>query len=557
MKSNNKLVICSAAMAATLMVSGLAAGQALATGRADITLNAAEGSTLVGHTFDVYRIGGYYDVVVSDDTVASFGVRGDDASNAWAADAISDYNQTTEEDIDIPLGFDAAGAIASLSDYGDALQVRAAAKALAESSRRPAAVATVQGSGSQAVIDVEEGYYLVVDSEGAPMLIGTTIQGMNLKDTALGAATIKSKSLTVDKKIGADAGSLKDDGSHTVGSTVTQTITTSVPNSRLGGALAWKITDTPTGMAYVKGSLAAALQDGTDVTSLLKVYDTAGAKVTGDATLVDALGQRTDPDLTVPEGGFVIDAKPLMQTHPDRQVTITYQAKITGHDAENTARITTVFADGADTTPVEDEDESTNSDHGFQLDKTSLDDKSLKVNGAGFKIKDQDLNKWLSYDHATGQWSEAKDQAVATEFLTGDTTHDGTIDSKDETAKAGRLEFAGLGAGEYLIQETTAPEGYSSYPIAMPSLTVTITEQGDVTFKGKDLPALTVDDGDGTVTVANIASLTELPQTGGAWSILPWIIAACVTGGFGLAAVRFGGFAHRRGSRGRRHGVAA
>ena len=539
-----------AACAAAALLSGLAfSGTAMAAGQATITLNAAQGSTLAGHTFSVYRIGGYYDVSASGGKVNSFGVRGDATSNAWAKDAIGDYNQKASDDIEIPLGYDEAGAIAALADKGTGLQVRGAAKALAESSRLPAAVQTVQGTGTQTVIDVEEGYYLVVDSQGAPMLIGTKIDGMDLKDTTLGVTTIKSKSLTVDKKIGADAGSLKDDGSYTVGSTVTQTITTSVPNSKLGGAMAWKITDTPTGLAYVKGSLTAKLKDGANVTNLLKVYDTAGATVTGDATLVDALGGRTDPDLTVPADGFVIDAKELMETHPDKQVAITYKAKVTGHDASNTATISTVFADGADTTPVEDEDESTNSDYGFDLDKTSFDDPSLKVNGAGFKIKDQDLGKWLSYDHKTGMWSEAGDQETATEFLTGDTTHDGKVDSKDDAAKAGRLEFAGLGAGTYLIQETTAPEGYSSYGIAMPSLTVTITETGKVTFNGKDLPALTTDDGDGTVTVANIASLTDLPQTGGAWSALPWIVAALVAGGIGLGAIKTGGAVRRKTSR--------
>lgn len=539
-----------AACAAAALLSGLAwSGTAMAAGQATITLNAAQGSSLAGHTFSVYRIGGYYDVVTNGGKVSSFGVRGDTTSNAWAADAIDDYNATADDDIEIPLGYDAAGAIASLADKGTALQVRGAAKALAESDAKPAATTTVQGSGTQAVIDVEEGYYLIVDSEGTPMLIGTKINGMDLKDGALGVTTIKSKSLTVDKKIGADADSMKDDGSHTVGSTVTQTITTSVPNSKLGGALAWKITDTPTGLAYVKGSLTAELADGTNVTSLLDVYDTEGANVPGDTTLVDALGKRTDPDLTVPADGFVIDAKQLMEAHPDKQVTITYQAKVTGHDASNTAKITTVFADGADTTPVEDEDESTNSDYGFDLDKTSFDDPTLKVNGAGFKIKDQDLGKWLSYDHATGMWSEASDQGAATEFLTGDANHDGKVDSTDDTAKAGRVEFAGLGAGEYLIQETTAPEGYSSYGIAMPSLTVTITEDGQVTFAGRDLPALTTDGGDGTVTVADIASLTDLPQTGGAWSALPWIVAALAAGGIGLTAIRTGGKIRRRTSR--------
>ena len=535
-----------AACAGTALLYGFSlAGTAAAADQATLTLNAAQGSTLAGHTFGVYRIGGYHDAVSSGEAIASFGVRGTTASNAWAQDAIDNYNQAEAEDIDIPLGYDAAGAVASLADTGSAMQIRGIAKALAESSRRPAAAKTVTGSGIQAVVTVEEGYYLVVDSQGAPMLIGTKIDGRSLNGTELGVATVKSKSITVDKRIGADTSSLKDHGSYTVGSMVTQTITTSVPNGKLGGALAWKITDTPSGLVYVKGTLDAELRDGTNVTDLLDVYDSAGAAVPGDESLKDASGARTDPDLTVPKGGFVIDAKRLMAAHPNRQVTLTYQTRITTVKASNVAAVTTVFADGTDSTPVRDEDESTSTAYGFDLDKTSFDDPSLKVNGAGFKIFDQDRGQWLSYAPSTGQWSDARDQASATEFVTGDTTHDGTVDSRDDAAKAGNLRFDGLGAGTYLIQETTAPEGYSSYDIAIPSLTVTITENGAVTFEGKDLPDLSVDDGDGSVTVANIASLTDLPQTGGAWSALPWILAALAVGGIGLAVVKTGGIIRR------------
>ena len=194
-----------AACAGTALLYGFSlAGTAAAADQATLTLNAAQGSTLAGHTFGVYRIGGYHDAVSSGEAIASFGVRGTTASNAWAQDAIDNYNQAEAEDIDIPLGYDAAGAVASLADTGSAMQIRGIAKALAESSRRPAAAKTVTGSGIQAVVTVEEGYYLVVDSQGAPMLIGTKIDGRSLNGTELGVATVKSKSITVDKRIGAD-----------------------------------------------------------------------------------------------------------------------------------------------------------------------------------------------------------------------------------------------------------------------------------------------------------------------------------------------------------------
>ena len=82
-----------AACAGTALLYGFSlAGTAAAADQATLTLNAAQGSTLAGHTFGVYRIGGYHDAVSSGEAIASFGVRGTTASNAWAQDAIDNYN---------------------------------------------------------------------------------------------------------------------------------------------------------------------------------------------------------------------------------------------------------------------------------------------------------------------------------------------------------------------------------------------------------------------------------------------------------------------------------
>lgn len=535
LKINGKALAAAAATAAAL--AALSVPSAFAAD-ASITLNAAQGQTLAGHTFTFYKLGDYADTVVADGVVQSYQLRGSDESNAWAQSAIDAFNASSDDDIEVPLGFDAAGAVASLSD--EALKSRGVAKELADSDAKPVATATEQGSGSSITVSVPEGYYLVVDSAGTPMLLGTRIDGMDLSSGPLGVATIKSKAITVDKKIGADEDSLQDDGSYTVGSTVTQTVTTAVPNSMNGGAMAWKIVDDPQGLEYVAGSFAARLEDGTDVTGLFDVHETAGESVPGDASLVDATGARTDPDLTVPDHGFVADGAGLLAAHPNMQVTITYRALVTSASASNTATVSTVFADGVDTTPVEDEDTSASTAYAFDLLKTSHADPGVKVDGAGFKIQDVDLGSWLSYDRSTGRWSEAADQESATEFLSGDSDLSGVVDSLDDPDRQGMIAFSGLGAGTYLVEETTAPEGFSSYDIAMPSLTVMIGEDGQVTFAGRDLPALTTDNGDGTVTVANIANLTELPQTGGVWSAATWIVAALLAGGIGLGAVRAG-----------------
>lgn len=122
-----------------------------------ITLEAAQGQTLAGHTFDAYRIGDYHDVVVRDDAVVSFGVRGTDETNAWASDAIDTYNQGAAVDVTIPVGYDAAGTVASLAGSADAAAIRGVATALTASELRPEPTASDHGAGEQLALAVDEG----------------------------------------------------------------------------------------------------------------------------------------------------------------------------------------------------------------------------------------------------------------------------------------------------------------------------------------------------------------------------------------------------------------
>ena len=136
-------------------------------------------------------------------------------------------------------------------------------------------------------------------------------------------------------------------------------------------------------------------------------------------------------------------------------------------------------------------------------------------------------------------WSHAAGQEQATEFLTGDTNHDNQVTSATPPTGRATSTFPGLGEGTYLVKETRAPEGFEERPIALPSFTVTISPEGAITFRGRDLPALTTDDGNGKVTVADIQSLLQLPATGGAWTIASFLAAAALVAGLaGGIAVR-------------------
>lgn len=531
--------------ATAALAGGLAVGPTAMAANTGLVLKASIGNTLAGHAFTAYRLGEYTDVQETSGVVRSLNVVGDSQSNRWVQAAIDAYNAAmdgTADDITVPAGYDAAGAVAKLEDGKDAKKLRGITRYLADTGSKPSAAATVNGSGTQITLNVPDGLYLVVDSAGNPMLVGTKANGMDMKSTKLGEYYVKATAITTDKKTMSPDGDYLDETTATVGTVITNQVKVTIPNNRNGGAVTLKMTDTPTGMTYVKGSLRATV-DGADATSSLTVYDTAGATVRGDATYVDKTGKRVDPDLTVPQGGFIIDAKNALSKYANKQMTITYRMTVTAASASKPAgnefASSGVFADGPWWSSVDADDTVPVKAYSFDLHKTNQSDTSQSVSGAGFKIRDERSGKWLTLDWKTGMWSRAAGQEQATEFLTGDTNHDNQVTSADSADRQGDVTFPGLGEGTYLVKETRAPEGFKSDAIALPSFTVTISPEGAITFRGRDLPALTTDDGDGTVTVADIQSLLQLPATGGAWTIASFLAAAALVAGLaGGIAVR-------------------
>lgn len=540
---NRRLLAGMCATAA--LAGGLIAGPTAMAANTGLVLKASTGNTLAGHTFTAYRLGEYTDVQETSGRVRSLNVVGDDQSNRWVQAAIDAYNAAmdgTADDITVPAGYDAAGAVAKLEDGKDAKKLRGITRYLADTGSKPSAAATANGSGTQITLNVPDGLYLVVDSAGNPMLIGTKANGMDMVNTPLGEYYVKATAITTDKKTMSPDGDYLDETTATVGTVITNQVKVTIPNNRNGGAVTLKMTDTPTGMTYVKGSLRATV-DGADATSSLTVYDTAGATVKGDATYVDKTGKRVDPDLTVPQGGFIIDAKNALSKYANKQMIVTYRTTVTAASASKPASnefaSSGVFADGPWWSSVDADDTVPVKAYSFDLHKTNQSDTSQNVSGAGFKIQDQRSGKWLTLDWRTGMWSQAASQDQATEFLTGDTNHDNQVTSADSADRQGDVTFPGLGEGTYLVKETRAPEGFKSDAIALPSFTVTISNKGAITFQGRDLPALTTDDGDGTVTVADIQSLLQLPATGGAWTIASFLAAAALVAGLaGGIAVR-------------------
>lgn len=570
------MIVTAMACATASMLAGLALAPSAMAAGATITLQGADGASLAGHTFDVYRIGTYTDQILNGTRISSLGVRGDTASNAWAADAIgiaNAYDPSTADDIAKVYGYDDAGNIANIKMDSQARQLRNISKALAQSSRRPAAIqggANLTTTQSTLTINVPaEGLYYITDSEGNPIMIGTKSGNANImkndaKDPqwrTLGTAVVKAKSVRGDKKVqvqrngttvGKD-GTASDPVGVTVGDTVTNTVEVTVPNKQAASAVKFKLIDQPKGQTYVKGSLSVRLKNApqTDITADAVIYDGTtqnnAKSIPGDPTLKTADNKPADPDLAIPAGGWGIDGRNLLDKYSNRTIVITYRmtvdkASVTD-PANNTVHTYGTFTDGIHFTTITDQDKVDIKAYDFTLKKVDAGNVNTLLDGARFQI--QRNGKWMNLDWNTGKWSDAADQDSASVFITGDSNHDGTVDNRDDASQRGLIRFKGLGYGTYTVTETREPAGYASY--AKPTFTVTIDDAGtSIQYRGTGtVPNLTSRLDNNTVQVKNVANLTQLPQTGGVLAFAFWLACA-------MPLFAIGGTMAVRGARNRR-----
>lgn len=570
------MIVTAMACATASMLAGLALGPSAMAADTTITLQGADGASLAGHTFDVYRIGTYTDQILNGTRISSLGVRGDTASNAWAADAIgiaNAYDPSTADDIGKVYGYDDAGNIANIKMDSQTRQLRNISKALGQSTRKPAAIqggANLTTTQSTLTINVPaEGLYYITDSAGNPIMIGTKSGNANImkndaKDPqwrTLGTAVVKAKSVRVDKKVqvqrnGATVGkdgTTNDPVGVTVGDTVTNTVEVTVPNKQAASAVKFKLIDQPKGQTYVKGSLSVRLKNApqTDITADAVIYDGTtqnnAKSIPGDPTLKTADNRPADPDLAIPAGGWGIDGRNLLDKYSNRTIVITYRmtvdkASVTD-PANNTIHTYGTFTDGIRFTTITDQDKADIKAYDFTLRKVDAGNVNTLLDGARFQI--QRNGKWMKLDYTTGKWSDAADQDSASVFITGDSNHDGTVDNKDDASQRGLIRFKGLGYGTYTVTETREPAGYASY--AKPTFTVTIDDAGtSIQYRGTGtVPNLTGRLDNNTVQVKNVANLTQLPQTGGVLAFAFWLACA-------MPLLAIGGMMAVRGARNRR-----
>lgn len=245
-----------------------------------------------------------------------------------------------------------------------------------------------------------------------------------------------------------------------------------------------------------------------------------GLALSGDP--VFKVGQTAVNPTVVKTNGFTATFdQNLVKQYENRKVTVTYKAIVSNatraKQASNTVALASTQYDGQAqaTATVDTNDIATVSAYDLNVRKTNWDGKTMLA-GAGFKIHDENTNKWMK--QTGGSWTYVDSQKDATEFLTGGN---------------GQVNIAGLGAGDYQMVESKVPDNMTSLVTA--DFKFHITDAG-VVSTGDDANKLIsgqpTADNEYTITVRNIDSLTELPQTGGlAGNAMIGVIVLTMAGG--------------------------
>ncbi|PKU90945.1 FimA fimbrial subunit-like protein [Bifidobacterium pseudolongum subsp. globosum] len=471
--------------AAATMLGGLAIGAATANAEdatADtITIN----GDVNGREFTAYLLGEYTNPVVSNGAVTSVDFN---QSTAWdpSIETAAQTAAAVDPAITIPAQYkgNELAWIASLSQTSDAARLRAFADALSKATSKPAASTTVTGAdGTAGISGLTPGYYLVIDSNGAPIMVGTNIKVGDTVYTTLNGETLATafakptQPTKPGKTVTGDT-----EGTVSLGDVLGYTITGVIPGNPSGETLTMKFKDVAS-----KGLTLPSTKDGFNVMIGEAVYDGYTLKQTIDATTKETT---TEFDLG--------DVKAFA----GQTVTITYDATV-NEDALDTVNNTAYVYDPHTNQYVEEGTPVENKLHSFNFTKQDADGNTLA--GAEFTIYGDNIDE--------------------------DYTANGGVTTVTSGAD-GKVTFKGLAAGTYTVKETKVPAGYLQN--VKPEFTVTIGKDGNATF-GTDTWGLV---NTNAQTIKNVKSVTQLPLTGAA-GITMLIVVALLLGGAGaLIGVR-------------------
>ena len=543
-----KLTKITAMVAAIATAAGLgavaassASAQVLTEGVKTITLNATSADQLAGHTFKVVKVASYdvYGTAPNQSVTLK-------TEDALKTDLAGYLKYTGNGD---PLAWAQQQDNAKLDQsttspwLGDGT-TRNLADKLASKATEANTPTFGRDNRSATFTLASPGLWLIVDqaatgksSKALPILAGTPLT-INNKVYSSGSIDMKNQTASVSKTV--------TDQTVAAGQDASYKITTTVPNYvgyKVKGyqfTVSDKFADNAP-LSYKAGSLTVkigdqALTQGTDYT--VTGFDPTSETFTIDlSAYIKAQGFGTSAP--------VDDSKFTNDKLVGKTVTVEYKATVTGSTGNN----------GAANTPiVKYPNDPTNNEHKqevpgtpvkvFNFDYTLVKkDKTTgaALKGAKFAIKNAD-GKYLAYTATADggrKWSEldAKPDADATSgvFTTG---------------ANGKVTFPALDEGKYTIEEIAAPTGYVN-----PGVSFSFTIAANLSGTGADQtasPTYTVDaDGTGSdvwhlvgngntaeVVVENVKSITQLPLTGGAGTVLFTVVAALLIGAGVTVGVR-------------------
>ena len=431
-------------LAVTLVMALSLAVPAMAAGNGSITVNNA----VNGKTYAIYRIFDLKQVADSGTSAETAKVsytiadkwtgffKGDEEGvdyiaedqctlkNQIVVDGVTKWINITEENV---------GAFAQ-----DALDY-ALKNVIADDGHQVASGTTVQFTG------LDLGYYMVYP-EGATDITGGNSSICSLTST-IPAATVVPKAdyPTIDKEV--------NDADVEYGQTVTYTITGQVPDTTGYTEYTYKVKDNMTGL------------------TLTGTYD-----VKIDGVSIKESGHVTG---TVPTDGgtsfeMSIDVTEYQAENIGDEIVITYDATVTaeatiGPDG-NTNNAILIYSTDPDTTTEATPETVKVYTCQITIDKVDGNEKSKKLDGAEFALKNSD-GKYYKLTDGVVSWVTIAEPTYAN--ITANAT---TVTTGNGSWGDGYAEFKGLQAGEYQLVEIKAPEGYN---LLTTPKNVTIEASGD------------------------------------------------------------------------------
>lgn len=535
-----KFTKITAMVAAIATAAGLGAvaassanAQVVTDGEKTITLNATSADQLTGHTFKAVKVASYD--VYGTAPNQSVTLKTEDGLKKDIADYLK-YTGTGD-----PLAWAQQQDQAKLDKsttspwLGDGTTRGLADKLASEAATE--VTPALSSDNKQATFTLTSpGLWLIVDqavtgksSKALPILAGTKLT-INNTVYSSGSIDMKNQTASVSKTV--------TDQTVAAGQDASYTITTKVPNYVGYKVKGYQFTvsdkfahNAP--LAYKTDTLKVTvdnkqLRAGTD-------YTVAGFDATSKTFIIDLSGYIKAEGFGT--GTPADDSKFTNAGLVGKTVTVEYKATVTGSTGNTGAANTPTIKYPNDPSNNESKQEVPGTPvKVFNFDYTLVKkDKTTgaALEGAKFAIKNAD-SKYLAYTpdkDGNGKWSTLDTKPAA-----------GATSGVFTTNSNGKVTFPALDEGKYTIEEIAAPNGYVNVGVFF-SFTIAANLSGtgaDQTAK----PSYTIDaDGvssdrwglvsDGStaeVVVENVKSITQLPLTGGAGTVLFTVVAALLIG---------------------------